>query len=157
MKAIRRRVLPRAILFVLAIGLPTWADADSDQYEPFNRQNARITDHYTRLVWERRVGVSSKYAAVTCPTGTRLPTLKELLTLVDETPHTEYTSSGTLETKMIDRDAFPDTPVDVPYWTSSPEKSGAYFTVDFASGMTAAGLSTADERRYRCVRALAPL
>lgn len=155
MNGIRRRVLPRAILFVLAIGLPTWADADSDQYEPFNRQNVNITDHYTGLVWARRVGASATYAGVTCPAGTRLPTLKELLTLVDETPHDEYTSTGTLETKMIDRDAFPDTPVDEPYWTSSPATAPEYFTVDFKTGVTASA-RPGDSRNYRCVRALTP-
>jgi hypothetical protein len=68
--------------------------------------------------------------------GWRLPSYKELMTIVDETPHVEYdTSSGQLVTKWIDGDAFPAALVAPAYWTSSvaPGAASAY-SVDFHSG-----------------------
>ncbi|WP_146652441.1 DUF1566 domain-containing protein [Labilithrix luteola] len=154
----RRTISARLVLLGLVVTLPTLADADADQYVAFNRQDVHITDFHTHLVWDRRVGPVVTFAEATalCAPNARVPTVKELLTLVDETPHPEYDeTTGGLVTKMIDRDAFPATPVDAEYWTSSPSSPNYLFTVDFSTGSTATARyngASLDKRRLRCVR-----
>jgi hypothetical protein len=83
--------------------------------------------------------------------GWRVPSYKELLTLVDERPHLEYESGGDVP-KAIDLNAFPGTPTAAgPYWTSStqPATGGAY-TVSFVDGTS--GLTIKATPLYvRCV------
>ena len=64
-----------------------------------------------------------------------MPSYKELLTLVDETPHTEYVDYALIEV-WIDANAFPETAVKLEYWTSSmfPGNSLSAYTVDFGDG-----------------------
>src|SRR5262249_21144628 len=85
--------------------------------------------------------------------GWRVPSYKELLTLVDEAPHTEY-EDGALVYKYIDGNAFLGTPTDRVYWTSSlaPNFSPrSAFAVDFANG-TGVIQRYANERYHvRCV------
>ena len=124
------------------------ADAPSDQYYTFNGFDTKITDRYTGLVWQREVVFSGSWAdaQLYCATlnlpqssdcGWRLPSYKELLTLVDESPHGEYDSgSGQYVQKWIDPHAFLGTPVNFPYWTSSPvAKSNGAWIVDFSNGV----------------------
>jgi hypothetical protein len=79
--------------------------------------------------------------------------VKELLTLVDEEPHTEYDGTQTTQ-RMIDPRAFYGTPSD-PFWTSSlvPGPQGGYATVEFVTGTTNYA-QAGDPRRVRCVVAL---
>jgi hypothetical protein len=159
------RLRPSRIVVLLALGIalrtpPVSADAPIEgadkQYENFTATDKDIHDHFTQLTWERPAS-ATPYAArmnfaaanVYCANGfRRLPTLKELLTLVDEEPHLEY--DGTQNTpRMIDSRAFPRTPPEA-FWTSSPEGSG-YATVDFKDGRTGVALPD-DVRRIRCVR-----
>jgi hypothetical protein len=157
----------RAAMFfaVVFVALPVAANApiappSEKQYEDFVMADQRIVDRFTRLSWERAVPASAMFttAETTICTGgnppLRVPTLKELLTLVDEEPNRFYdVGTGTEIDKMIDLPAFRDSPVDVPYWTSSIDPSGARYTVDFRTGLTGTALVT-DLRRVRCVRTL---
>lgn len=148
--------------FVLGIlvAVPVAADqepgAPPGQYENFDWQARRIKDKKTGLVWERSVSASPvdfATAQVTCTGGTRLPTLKELLTLVDEQPHLDYDLAINANVrKYIDPQAFGDeTPVDKGYWTSSMQGSLKAWTVNFKTGETDQ-VDLGDTRYVRCVR-----
>jgi len=153
-----RRV--RIALGILAIALPATADAPRNppQYAQFDKDAVVITDRFTTLVWERRIGSPSDQltakgyclSTVFAPASGRLPTVKELLTLVDEDPHTEYDSNKVVQ-KSIDQLAFPDIRTDKAYWTSTPAGPGKFWTVEFESGKTEAKDGTT-VLNVRCVR-----
>jgi hypothetical protein len=155
---------PRVILVALLLALPAAADAPRDppQYDAFDADSLTIKDNFTKLEWDRRAvlsRVSYGAAELGCPGLTtlqnvgRLPTVKELLTILDEEPHTEY-EFGKYVAKMIDSLAFDGTPVDVPYWTSSPAGGGKVWMVSFATGAMTPVLSTDNNAKgnARCVR-----
>ena len=143
------------------------ADAPGDQYNLFNGNSDIIQDVRTGLTWQREpspTAVSFTDAAVVCQalsldtftSGWRVPSYKELLTLVDEAPHVEYEGSM-LVTKWIDGNAFlgdARSPVSLGgYWTSSayPGTPPMYaYTVDFRSGISQAQYMTTPEY-VRCV------
>jgi hypothetical protein len=141
-------------------------DAPSDQYNLFNQNSLVIQDDWTQLVWERyppTTSVSFYDAEVYCsmlslPTGTgastgwRMPSYKELMTIVDETPHVEY-ENGALITKWIDGDAFFGASVAPAYWTSSPYPvgSGDAYTIDFNTGLPQPQNITGNSYLVRCV------
>ena len=156
----------RLALRVAALGLvfatPVAADAPTSgvdrQYEPFRSGDPAIVDRFTQLEWDRPVTYDARTAfdeaAASCASeGRRLPSLKELLTIVDEEPHAEY-DSGRLElvARYIDRQAFPKTPAEE-FWTSSSKDETTVFTVDFATGKTQTANAAQDKRRVRCVKA----
>jgi hypothetical protein len=77
-----------------------------------------------------------------------VPTVKELLTLVDERPH-KFFSAGVELDRYIDPRAFPTTPVDAEFATLSPD---AFWTVDFKTGK-ASRITSAPAKLYvRCVK-----
>lgn len=136
---------------VVALASLAHADAPPDQYGLFNATYQVIEDVQTGLYWQRypapttpATALSFDDAASYCAnlslgsyaTGWRVPSYKELLTLVDEAPHVEYEDGG-LVPKAIDGNAFPDTAVDEPYWTSSlfPALTGYAYFVDFSTGI----------------------
>jgi|HubBroStandDraft_6_1064221.scaffolds.fasta_scaffold314312_2 hypothetical protein len=141
------------------------ADAPIDQYGFFDSSAEVIQDLRTGLVWQRAASTQTMGfydAAAFCgglslatpagqTIGWRVPSYKELLTLVDETPHTEYVDEGLVEV-WTDANAFPQTPVGSDYWTSSPyltEPLSAY-VVDFSDGY--GGEQHTDAMLYvRCV------
>lgn len=150
------------------------ADAPSNQYELFNENNVFIQDHFTGLMWERYpqgwpAGILLTFtdAVAHCNqlsldgyTGWRLPSYKELMTLVDEAPHVEY-EDGILVTKWIDGNAFPQAAVGTPYWTSSvfPASGGAsgfdnIYALSFFTGVPAEQDTTLPSSTLlaRCVR-----
>jgi len=150
------------VLAIIVVALPATADAPQNppQYAQFDRDSTEITDNFTKLVWDRRriqksaQSTTDLYCNATVFPGVgRAPTVKELLTLVDEDAHQEYDSSlkPPLVFKNIDQLAFPDTPTDLPYWTSTPAGGGKFWAVDFSTGKTVVldGTSTAN---IRCVR-----
>jgi hypothetical protein len=140
----------RAILAasaVVALATLARADAPPDQYSLFNTRSDVIQDVRTGLSWQRiaspilveQSGAFALCAALSLDalaTGWRVPSYKELLTLVDEAPHTEY-ENGQLMEKAIDADAFPATATDSAYWTSSPypAQADSAYAVNFHTGV----------------------
>lgn len=157
------------ILLAAATLLASVARADAPggangQYGYFDQSDTTITDNYTGLTWQRYPAPTTftfDEAAVYCQglslggfaSGWRAPSYKELLTLVDERPHLDY-SSGAPQQKAIDRDAFPGVacPVDAPYWTSSPYAGGTpkAYAVEFSDG-TASSEDVKFPLHVRCV------
>jgi hypothetical protein len=125
------------------------ADAPGDQYGLFDSNAQTIQDAWTGLIWQRSAptqalgfyDASTYCAALSLATpsgassGWRVPSYKELLTIVDETPHTEYVGYGLTEV-WIDANAFPQTAVDREYWTSSAyvRDSPSAYALDFSDG-----------------------
>jgi hypothetical protein len=159
--AIRSRFAWGGLLVALCLATPALADAPkgpNGQYENFVYEDQQIKDRWTKLRWRRRVTglVTHAVATTNCANlgnGHRLPTVKELLTLVDEEPNREYDTVKLQNVnKYIDDEVFPETPTNAPFWTSSikPGTTRAY-TVDFATGEANDDTTTATAY-YRCVQ-----
>ena len=125
------------------------ADAPPCRYTFPTADTVRDTD--TGLVWQRATDIvkfTRADAATYCQglsldgTGWRLPTIKELLTIVDTTK----------TNPSIDATAFPSTPAEH-FWASSPYVLTANYAwnVDFSDGSSYGGDVTA-ALRVRCVR-----
>jgi len=158
-----RRVLFAAAVGAIAASIAVLAhgDAPKDQYELFGPKTATIVDVKAGLEWERfperdsdggaqTTLLTQPQAAARCAAnGYRLPTVKELLTIIDEDPHSVYADGATVLV-MVDRNAFPTTEIDVPYWTSSPA-GNEFWYVDFQNGLVnhAKGMQL---NHARCVR-----
>lgn len=122
--------------------------APADQYAPYTDSSETILDNYTKLTWQRNVSKdvtytwddAVKYCSERGPSW-RLPTVAELLTLVDVQARRP----------SIDVKAFPNTPEDW-FWSSSRRDSEGYrWTVTFFDG--ANSFDPVSFRRYvRCVR-----
>ena len=127
----------------------------------FKVNAAMVTDSSTGLVWPQAVPTPAQTwsaAKASCDAaggGSRLPSLKELQTLVDY--GMVYPGPG----PAIDPTAFPSTPVGA-YWTSSPfsGSDSAFWMVRFDYGDTASSavvstpaqpLSGVDTKYVRCV------
>lgn len=124
-----------ALVFVAAVAS---ADAPPDQYDPFKPSDAIISDHWARLDWQRVINdtqVTQTDAANIVCMGSRLPTYRELLTIVDEDPHPVWDpEAGAATDRHIDPNAFPATPSG-PFWSMSPGSSpGTFKVVDFDTG-----------------------
>lgn len=118
------------------------ARAPAGQYQTFDQGDDTIRDARTKLVWQRAVAPQLTWAAAaqTCDTlqlggnTFRLPTVKELLSIVDEEVDHVYVGTDELEPRAIDRFAFPGTPGAL-FWTSTKAGSDA-FVIDFRYGNT---------------------
>ncbi|HEX7602123.1 MAG TPA: DUF1566 domain-containing protein [Polyangiaceae bacterium] len=162
----RRPLLTILVLVVAA--LPAHADAPVGQYEAFAKNLGFILDTKTHLRWQRFPDMVERpplaaddycYKADSgakgwgSPGGWRLPTVKELLTLVDEEPHDEFDPSlGTTGRRYIDRNAFAGTPTKLAYVALSPD-SATTWIVDFATGTASRQNGTTASYYVRCVRA----
>ncbi len=158
----RLRLTLRVALVAFAVALPVSADAPISgpdrQYENFDGQNKVISDRFTKLAWDRpsdpypaTMSFGDANAYCRAQGSMRLPSLKELLTLIDEEPHKEYdTVKKANVPRYIDRAAFPKTPAEE-FWTSSMQSPTKAWTVDFGSGTTAGANIDDDKRRVRCV------
>jgi hypothetical protein len=147
---------------LLLVTAPALANAPVDQYEPFLIETPTIKDHFTGLEWDRAVSARGALAdaktwcggraAVLGGTAFRVPTSKELMTLVDEQIHYEYEGISQ-PAKAIDRYAFPGTPSEA-FWSATllPNQSGKVQAVDFQTGATAVLDMTVAGYRTRCVR-----
>lgn len=110
-----------------------------------------VTDTRTKLTWQQ-MAPSATYtlaaAKTYCPTlgaslggtGWRLPTIKELLTIVDDSQRNP----------SIDPTAFPATP-SAAFWSSSPPGAPGAWDVIFTSGFTTQ-LAATSTINVRCVR-----
>jgi len=149
--------LSRALPLFAGLGLlalEARGDAPSDQYAAFNSQDPTITDNKTALVWERYAVVRTAGVASTHCNGltlngvpARLPTVKELLTLVDEVPHDEFDGP-----RAIDRNAFPGTPISAPFVTLGGD-SKHNWVVHFDTGSVEMLTSLPTPLAVRCVYA----
>jgi hypothetical protein len=111
-----------------------------------------VTDKVTGLLWERSVSASfpQSDAAIHCSSrgpGWRVPTLVELVSLVDVTVYPGPTINQ----------VFPGTPAEV-FWTSSPFVGGptgltSTWYVNFLVGDTGTGNAVVGTSRIRCVSA----
>ncbi|HVH41018.1 MAG TPA: DUF1566 domain-containing protein [Labilithrix sp.] len=152
-------IAARAVVVALALAAPVFADAPisgvDQQYENFDSRDTFIKDRFTHLVWDRPAdpypaAMTFDAAKVSCPGTMRLPSLKELLTLVDETPHQEYdTTKGVNVARNIDEPAFRGTPPE-DFWTSSSDGTRIW-TVDFSDGATRTVNPGNTVARVRCV------
>ncbi|HMI84284.1 MAG TPA: DUF1566 domain-containing protein [Polyangiaceae bacterium] len=114
-----------------------------------------VTDTQTGLIWQQGMsattGITWAGAPTYCSTlnlnsqAWRLPSLRELQTLVDE---------GKTQAPAIDLTAFPGTPSTY-FWTSNAftGNPGNAWVVDFTSGFTFGfGIDATSEYPVRCVR-----
>jgi len=161
-----------AALAGLAFGIFASADAPKEQYGVFDGTNPTVYDQQTHLEWQRwperwltpdggagdagsngtirtSQGLATQRCAAFGP-GWRLPTVKELQTLVDEEPHRLY-DAGAITYRWVDRNAFPETERE-PYWTSSTTNDGRIWTVHFGTGKPMA-VQPSDTHFGRCVKA----
>jgi hypothetical protein len=141
---------------VLSAG-PVLADAPIGQYEQFVKDTPTIRDKRTLLEWERfapRDKETFAVAGANCPSTFRLPTVKELLTLVDEQPHQDYDIAlAKTVTKMIDQSAFGSyTGEDAAYWSSTPTgTANERWGVSFKDG-TMVRMAESSAGYARCVK-----
>jgi hypothetical protein len=133
-----------AMFAVVTAGALARADAPADQYQNFNKGDVIILDNFTHLFWQRTAMVAPSFTEAVAACASlqlggkspwRLPSYKELSTLVDESPHFEY-PAGIPQPIAIDGNAFPLTAVDHQYWSSSasPASTGTVLAIDFATG-----------------------
>ncbi len=142
-----RRAVGWVGLVSLGIAGAVHASAPVDQYKWFSLGSTAIEDTKTGLRWVRSYEAQKKHdeADDYCNTlvivselgsesGWRLPTVKELLTLVDEQPRAVYVG-GMLTYPTIDSNAFPDTPRNY-FWsaTANPKVLDEAWVVNFGTG-----------------------
>jgi hypothetical protein len=146
----------RTLLLVslVLVTVPVLADAPATQYAQFVSTTPTIQDTKTFLEWDRfslREKRNFSAATTSCIGFGRLPTVKELLTLVDEQPHQDYEFGKTV-TKTIDQNAFGEwTGEDAPYWSSTPTGDGQRWGVSFRDG-TMVKLAEGGQGYARCVK-----
>lgn len=154
----RTQLLRLAVLSAL-VAVPARADAPGNQYFAFDAHATTILDVKTSLSWQRTAAgpfTFTQAKTTTCSGSSRLPTVKELLTLVDEQPHKEYVGQSEV-TLYIDESAFGrsdsngdvNTPVGASYWTQTPGGTG-HWGLDFSTG-TIAPHADSEQLYVRCV------
>jgi Protein of unknown function (DUF1566) len=137
------------------------ADAPPGQYAPYDQSATTITDNFTHLTWQRYApsqpfayaGAASFCASIPVGNGIstrwRSPSYKELLTLVDESPHVDFVTGARV---AIDPNAFPQTAVDRKYVTSSlSPQSASVYVVDFGTGIVSFAAPGDQSYYVRCV------
>ncbi len=144
-----------ALGLLVSVGAAS-ARAPIDQYAQFDNSESEITDLKTGLRWQRSTDAVTRtvaQAAAYCQArGGRLPTYKELLSIVDESCLPVFVD-GKLVTSCIDADAFPERPTGS-FWTSTPASSSprANYAVAFGSGLAATFSIEDVGLRVRCVK-----
>jgi hypothetical protein len=146
---------PKTLLAAALAAMALWArtsvaDAPTGHYTIGTGAAAgTVYDTKAHLTWQRTVpsGPYTMSAAVAyCASldlngkGWRMPTAKELFSLVDHS-----VAAGT----MIDSSAFPTTPYEI-YWSTSVYQTNAAWVVDFTSGYIE--LQDSQTEWLRCVR-----
>lgn len=160
---LRRTVLVSAVAATVVVGIiagnwltgrRAWADAPAGWYTISGTgATATVTDNKTLLVWQQSPSTSTmkwqdaidyckKNTANLPSSGWRLPSLNDLLTLVDVSRNSP----------TIDLNAFPDTLSDY-FWSSSADAGslGNAWLVNFGNGSSYTG-GTGLTNRVRCVR-----
>ncbi len=142
--------LPRFLVVVVVVASTTYAEANAPAGR-YTTAGGTVYDTKTKLTWQQTVA-SGTYtwagAKTYCAglnlggTGWRIPTVKELQTIVDDSQ----------ANPSIDTTAFLSTPVDW-FWSSSPLAGSSSFAwgVDFTCGVTSYN-GVSDYHDVRCVR-----
>lgn len=140
--------------FWFAISLLVAAHAQADAPpQHYTAQAGTVRDNATQLTWQQATDMTKRTwseAATYCMqlqlagTGWRLPTLKELLTVVDPASTTA---------PVIDSKAFPGTPADT-YWSSNSWMGDVNYawTIDFRLGNSAKDHAKSTGAYVKCVR-----
>ena len=139
-----------AAVAVIVVALTASADANAPAGR-YTTANGTVYDTKTKLTWQEAVPTGTytwANAKAYCAglslngTGWRLPTIKELQTIVDDSQ----------ANPSIDTTAFLSTPVDW-FWSSSPLAGSSSFAwgVDFTYGVTSYN-GVSDYHDVRCVR-----
>ena len=154
------RFLATITVATLVLSASADANAPAGRYVVTNggTGHGTVFDTKTKLTWQQTPSSSNYYgideAFASCSssamsanlggTGWRLPTIKELLTIVDDS---QFNGA-------IDRTAF-SLPAG-PYWSSSRLTGNfahtTYFVVDFSTGGTLTGAMSQSANNFRCVR-----
>jgi hypothetical protein len=147
------RVLGALVVVAVALATSANASAPAGRYVVTNggTANGTVYDTKTKLTWQQTVpsgGYDWAGAKTYCAglnlggTGWRLPTIKELQTIVDDSQ----------TNPAIDTTAFPSTPSDF-FWSSSllAGSSSVAWIVYFFAGVTG-GLDVSKTYYVRCVR-----
>ncbi len=143
-----------AIVFLSALSR---ANAPPDQYASFNAVQGFIDDTHTHLTWQRYPTFNAVHHAAAqsgcAAQGQRLPTVRELLSIVDENPDYEWNVDSGQVAAHIDPNAFPGTPPST-FWTMSPNltASDRFKVVDFSDGQSADRIGETDIAYARCVQ-----
>jgi hypothetical protein len=151
-----------ASLALAAIGVAEHAmsAAPKDQYDIFSPDSSTIVDEQTRLEWRRETtaDVDFNSAEAACAQdagpGFRLPTLRELLTLVDEQPHRIYVDAQELN-RQIDPNAFPDTRIDEGIGRARRRSTVTLPSIS-VTGPRTRGAPTTSDTRAACGRSSKP-
>jgi hypothetical protein len=139
-----------AVVALATVALARSADANAPAGR-YTTSSGTVYDTKTKLTWQQAVapgtyawaGAKAYCAGLNLGgTGWRLPTIKELQTIVDDSQ----------TNPSIDTTAFPSTPADW-FWSSSPlaGSSSVAWGVSFNDGVTANG-DVSDTSLVRCVR-----
>jgi|GraSoiStandDraft_49_1057285.scaffolds.fasta_scaffold382367_2 hypothetical protein len=144
-----KRLAYAAFFVSMMVSVRTVADAPADRYM-INASQGIVTDLRTGLTWQHPANTSTytwdqaasycRGLSIALSGGFRVPTLKELLTLVDPTRIRP----------AIDLKAFPNAPAEW-FWTASNRASAGPAAVSFATGGSGFFRAT-DALRVRCVR-----
>ena len=153
-------VLPRTVALVLgvacALALPASTARANAPAGRYTIANGTVTDNMTKLVWQQHVvsGGTWVQAKSYCAGlalaggGWRVPSVKELMTLVD------FNHNPNVAGAAIDETVFPlPSPATEPYWSSSlvSNDSTSAWGVEFSLGTTTwSGLGM--NNLVRCVR-----
>lgn len=159
MRSVGAASLGSAVTALLLAAGASQASAPSGRYVA---SSGTVLDGKTKLTWQlfpstttsftwgssATAGTAQSYCASLSANGGgwRLPTLNELLTLVD------YSQDGGA-TPMIDQVYFPLQPSTM-YWTATPVASspGYAWLVDFKTGSASGLFATSTKAAVRCVR-----
>jgi hypothetical protein len=151
-------MLGSAVLLVAPMVAAEAPIGTDPQYEAYTRFTPEIVDRKTALTWERftlPTEVDLATATSHCASfGGRVPTVKELLTIVDEDPHEYYDQKlARVVSKAISQGAFGENTQPRAYWTSTPaDVADETWGVDFEDGTTARLKTSSGKAFLRCVR-----
>ena len=145
-----RRGLFIGVVGILTLALPALADAPSGRYT--FPTNGTVYDTRTKLTWQRMlddVDYTQSAAVSYCTslsldgTGWRLPSVDELLTLIDPTKYSP----------AIDQTAFPGANTSFTFWSSTlgAGPAGRAWGVYFSNGASNR-YDVTTKTRARCVR-----
>jgi hypothetical protein len=147
-----RKTITLTCIFALVLATWTFGNAEAASRCVPNKRfvvlsGGLVRDMMTNLVWQQQASTGAMtwdLAKTYCPSGFRLPTVKELTSLVD--------ASVADPGPTIDSTAFPGTP-NLSFWTSTPHAGvpGNAWTVYFGNGLSGYGES-GTPNYVRCVR-----